>query len=55
MHNDYVEQRNNGFFVAGTRISLDSVVYSFNRRAASLIRFQADADFNQPSDRRRPA
>lgn len=28
---EYVEQRNGGYYVAGTRISLDSVVYSFNR------------------------
>src|SRR3954468_14128248 len=26
---DYVEQRNGGFYVAGTRVSLDSIVYSF--------------------------
>jgi uncharacterized protein (DUF433 family) len=26
---DYVEQRNGGYYVAGTRISLDSVVYAF--------------------------
>jgi uncharacterized protein (DUF433 family) len=30
MHSEYVEQRNGGYYVAGTRISLDSVVYSFN-------------------------
>jgi len=30
MHSDYIEQRNGGYYVAGTRISLDSVVYSFN-------------------------
>jgi uncharacterized protein (DUF433 family) len=30
MHSEYIEQRNGGFYVAGTRISLDSVVYSFN-------------------------
>src|SRR5271168_5220656 len=28
-HRDYVEQRNGGFYVAGTRVSLDSIVYSF--------------------------
>lgn len=28
-HSEYVEQRNGGFYVAGTRISLDSIVYSF--------------------------
>ena len=27
--NDYIEQRNGGFYVAGTRVSLDSIVYSF--------------------------
>jgi len=26
---EYVEQRNGGYYVAGTRVSLDSVVYSF--------------------------
>ena len=30
MHSEYVEQRHGGYYVAGTRISLDSVVYSFN-------------------------
>lgn len=30
MHSEYIEQRNRGYYVAGTRISLDSVVYSFN-------------------------
>jgi len=29
MHSEYIEQRNGGYYVAGTRISLDSVVYSF--------------------------
>ena len=28
---DYVEQRNGGYYVAGTRVSLDSVVYEFLR------------------------
>ena len=27
--NEYVERRNGGFYVAGTRVSLDSIVYSF--------------------------
>src|SRR5437016_5348383 len=31
MHSEYVEQRNGGYYVAGTRISLDSVVCAFNR------------------------
>ena len=30
MHSEYIEQRYGGYYVAGTRISLDSVVYSFN-------------------------
>jgi len=30
MHSEYIEQRNRGYYVAGTRISLDSIVYSFN-------------------------
>ena len=29
--NEYIEQRDGGYYVAGTRISLDSVVYAFNR------------------------
>ncbi|MBC8167135.1 MAG: DUF433 domain-containing protein [Bryobacteraceae bacterium] len=29
MHSEYIEQRNGGYYVAGTRISLDSVVCSF--------------------------
>jgi uncharacterized protein (DUF433 family) len=31
MHSQYIEQRNGGYYVAGTRISLDSIVYAFNR------------------------
>jgi uncharacterized protein (DUF433 family) len=31
MQSEYIEQRNGGYYVAGTRISLDSVVYGFNR------------------------
>src|SRR5260370_42025673 len=31
MHNEYIEQRNGVYYVAGTRISLDSVGYAFNR------------------------
>lgn len=31
MKNEYIEERNGGYYVAGTRISLDSVVYAFNR------------------------
>jgi len=29
MHSEYIEQRNGGYYVAGTRISLDSVVCAF--------------------------
>jgi len=28
---EYVEQRNGGYYVAGTRVSLDSVVYAYRR------------------------
>ena len=31
MPKDYVEERDGGFYVAGTRVSLDSVVYAFLR------------------------
>ena len=31
MKSEYIEQRNGGYYVAGTRISLDSVVCAFNR------------------------
>jgi uncharacterized protein (DUF433 family) len=34
---EYVEQRNGGFYVAGTRVSLDSVVYSFKAGASPEI------------------
>ena len=30
MHSEYIERRNGGYYVAETRISLDSVVYAFN-------------------------
>ena len=30
MHSEYIEERHGGYYVAGTRISLDSVVYAFN-------------------------
>jgi uncharacterized protein (DUF433 family) len=29
-NNEYIEQRHGGYYVAGTRISLDSLVYAFN-------------------------
>lgn len=28
-HREYIEQRNGGYYVAGTRVSLDSIVYCF--------------------------
>jgi uncharacterized protein (DUF433 family) len=31
---EYVEQKNGGYYVADTRVSLDSVVYEFRRGAA---------------------
>lgn len=31
MAKEYVEQRGGGFFIAGTRVSLDSIVYAFLR------------------------
>ncbi len=31
MAKDYVEERSGGYFIAGTRVSLDSVVYAFLR------------------------
>lgn len=31
MLSEYIEMRNGGYYVTGTRISLDSVVYAFNR------------------------
>ncbi len=30
MHSEYIDQRDGGYYVAGTRISLDSVVYAFS-------------------------
>lgn len=33
MKKNYVEKRDGGYWIAGTRISLDSVVYAFNRGA----------------------
>ena len=34
MDKSYVEQREGGYWIAGTRISLDSLVYAFKRGAA---------------------
>jgi uncharacterized protein (DUF433 family) len=31
MHSEYIEQRHGGYYVAGTRISLDSVICAFDR------------------------
>lgn len=31
MASEYVEQRNGGYYIMGTRVSLDSVVYAFLR------------------------
>jgi uncharacterized protein (DUF433 family) len=31
MPKEYVEQRDGGYFVAGTRVSLDSIVHAFHR------------------------
>jgi hypothetical protein len=29
MAKDYIEERNGGYYVAGSRVSLDSVIYAF--------------------------
>jgi len=34
MARDYIEKREGGYWVAGTRVSLDSLVYAFLRGAA---------------------
>jgi uncharacterized protein (DUF433 family) len=34
MEKRYIEQRDGGYWVAGTRVSLDSIVYAFRRGAA---------------------
>jgi uncharacterized protein (DUF433 family) len=34
MEKSYVEQRDGGYWITGTRISLDSIVYAFKRGAA---------------------
>ncbi len=40
MASQYVEQRDDGYWITGTRISLDSVVYAFQRGASpeSIVR-----------------
>jgi len=30
----YVEERNGGYWIAGTRVSLDSIVYAYHRGAS---------------------
>ena len=34
MNQTYVEDRNDGYYVSGTRVSLDSIVYAFRRGAS---------------------
>ena len=34
MEKTYIEHRDGGYWVAGTRVSLDSIVYAFRRGAA---------------------
>jgi len=34
MEKNYIEQRDGGYWIQGTRISLDSIVYAFKRGAA---------------------
>ena len=34
MNREYVEKRDGGYWVAGTRVSLDSIVYAFQRGAS---------------------
>ena len=44
MTDPYIEERNGGYYVAGTRISLDSVVYMFrNGHLPSEIQHDYDA------------
>jgi uncharacterized protein (DUF433 family) len=31
MQSEFIEQRDGGYYIAGVRISLDSIVYAFNR------------------------
>jgi uncharacterized protein (DUF433 family) len=39
--NDYVEVRNGGYYVSGTRIGLDVVVYDFRRGRSAEAIFEA--------------
>jgi uncharacterized protein (DUF433 family) len=48
MHGECIEERNGGYYVRGTRISLDSVVYSFNR-GNSPESIQAEYPLLQPA------
>jgi len=34
MRSEYIDERNGGYYVAGSRVSLDSIVYSFERGAS---------------------
>lgn len=34
MTKEYIEQRNGGYYIAGKRVSLDSIVYAFQRGAS---------------------
>ena len=34
MTKDYIEQRDGGYYIAGKRVSLDSIVYAFQRGAS---------------------
>ena len=43
MLDPYIEQRNGGYYIAGTRMSLDSVVYMF-RDGHSPLEIQRDYD-----------
>ena len=36
MTKDYIEQRNGGYYIAGTRVSLDSVVYAYLRGESNV-------------------
>ncbi len=34
MSKEYIEERNGGYYIAGKRVSLDSIVYAFQRGAS---------------------
>ena len=38
MAREYVEQRDGGYWIAGTRVSLDSIVYPFLRGSRGCFR-----------------